>query len=389
MRKLWLSTFIAATAASTALASVAVLRVNDTVLTDADLAMAKRAVSMQMRGMPATSAVVTRHAVDQLIGKALILQAARDAKITADPKEVAAAVDEQRKQLGGQEAFAKALAAAGITEQELAQKEAERMIVQKYVETDLTKRAAVTEADAKQFYDSNPKEFEHPEQVKLRMILVKVNPQADQKEDATLKARAEDARKRVVGGEDFAKVAAEISDDPSKSSGGEIGWVRQGLMLPELETAVWSLKAGEVSPVLRSKYGYHIFKADERRAAGQTSFDEAKGSLTTYLKNRKVDDTIEAVIKERRAKAKIEALDPAVKAALEPPPAPAAPTGATAAPVAAPGAAPGPAAPACGAGAGGGSSAALTSGSRASILALARRSAMIVCSVSSIRRLCR
>ncbi len=323
MRNLWLSTFIAATAASTALASVAVLRVNDTVLTDADLTMAKRAVSMQMRGMPATSAVVTRHAVDQLIGKTLILQAARDAKITADPKEVAAAVDEQRKQLGGQEAFAKALATAGITEQELAQKEAERMIVQKYVETDLTKRATVTEADAKQFYDSNPKEFEHPEQVKLRMILVKVNPQADQKEDATLKARAEDARKRVAGGEDFAKVAAEISDDPSKSNGGEIGWVRQGLMLPELDAAVWPLKAGDVSPVLRSKFGYHVFKVEERRPAGITPFPEAKAMVMNYLQSRRIDDTLQTIIAERRAKAKIEALDPEVKAALEPPPAPA------------------------------------------------------------------
>ncbi len=336
MRTTWLLSVIAAAAATAVSAATPVLRVNDTVLTDCDLAMAKRAVAMQMQGMQASDAVVTRHAVDQLISKTLVLQAARDAKITADPKAVAASIDEQRSQLGGPAAFAKALAAAGLTEQDLAQREAERMILQKYVETDLASRAAVSDAEVKAFYDANPKEFQHPEQVKLRMILVKVNPAADQKEEAALKARAEEARKRIVGGEDFAKVATEISDDPSKAHGGEIGWVRQGLMLPELETAVWGLKAGEVSQVLRSKYGYHIFKADERRAAGLTSFDEAKGSLTTYLKNRKVDDTIEALIKERRAKAKIEALDPAVKAALEPPPAPAAPKGPTTAPVAAP-----------------------------------------------------
>ena len=326
MRTSWLVSFIAAAAASSVLAATPVLRVNDTVLTDGDLAMAKRVITMQMQGMPATDAVVTRHAVDQLISKTLVLQAARDAKITADPKAVAASIDEQRSQLGGADAFAKALAAAGLTEQELVQKETDRMIIQKYLETEMSKQATVTDADAKTFYDANPKQFEHPEEVKVRMILVKVSPTADQKDDAAMKARAEEARKRVVGGEDFAKVASEISDDPSKAKGGEIPtWIQKGRLLPDLEGAVWALKPGEVSPVLRSKFGYHIFKMESRRAAGQTAFEEVKPTLVSYLKNRKVDDAIQGVIEQRRAKAKIEALTPDVKAALEPPPAPAAP----------------------------------------------------------------
>ena len=337
MRTSWLVSVIAAAAASAAFATTPVLKVNGTVLTDGDLAMAKRVVAMQMQGMPSTDAVVTRHAVDQLISKTLVLQAALDAKITADPKAVAASIDEQRSQLGGPEAFAKALTAAGLTEQELVQKETDRMIIQKYLESEMTKQAAVSEADAKAYYDANPSQFQHPEEVKVRMILVKVNPAADPKEDAALKARAEDARKRVVGGEDFAKVASEISDDPSKVNGGEIPtWIQKGRMLPDLEGPVWTLKAGEVSQVLRSKFGYHIVKMESRRAAGQTSFDEVKPSLESFLKNRKVDDAIQGVIAQRRAKAKIEALDPAVKAALEPPPAPAAAKSGTAAPQAAP-----------------------------------------------------
>ncbi len=323
MRTTWLFPLIAAVAASAALAATPVLRVNDTVLTDGDLAMAKRAVAMQMQGMQATDAIVTRHAVEQLISKTLVLQAALDAKITADPKAVAASIDEQRTQLGGPEGFAKALSAAGLTEQDLVQRETDRMVISKYLETEMAKRAAVSDAEAKAYYDANPKEFAHPEEVKVRMILVKVNPAADQKEEAALKARADEARKRVTGGEDFAKVATEISDDPSKAKGGEIAaWIQKGRMLPDLEGPVWALKPGEVSQVVRSKYGYHIFKMESRRDAGQTSFDEVKPSLVSYLKNHKVDEAIQGVIQERRAKAKIEALDPAVKAALEPLPAP-------------------------------------------------------------------
>ncbi|HVN74696.1 MAG TPA: peptidylprolyl isomerase [Thermoanaerobaculaceae bacterium] len=324
-------------AASAALAGNPVLRVNGTELTDIDLKLASNLVNRQMQGLKADESIVLRHTVDQLIGRTLLLQAARDAKATADPKAVAASLDEQRKRAGGPEAFAKELAQLGITEQDLAKIEEESQVVRNYVDTHIIPAAAVTEPEAKTYFDSHPQEFQHPEQIKLRVLLVPLPPGADEKADAAAKARAEDARKRIVAGEDFAKVAQEVSSDPSKAHGGEVGWVRKGVLLPELEPAVWALKNGEVSAVLKTKYGYHIFKADDRRMPGPLPFDEVKQTLITYLRNSKINAGINAVIAERKAKAKIEALDPKVKAALEslqatPHPAPAGVTPAAPAP---------------------------------------------------------
>lgn len=336
MRSIGSVVVVAAFAASTALASKPVLRVNGDEITDLEVKMAERAVSSQMPPGQASEDVLLRHAVDQLIGRTLVLQAAREAKIVVDPKDVAAALEQQKAQLGGADAFAKAIAQAGLTEPQLTQMEHDRMMLQKYVETELAGKAGASDQEIRAYYDSHPAEFKHPEQIKLRMILVMVKQDAAQAQQDAAKVRADQALKRIKGGEDFAKVAGEASDDPSKARGGEIGWVRKGLLLADLEPTVWALKAGEVSPVLHSQYGYHVFKVEERRAEGTLGYDEVKESLATYVRNRKLDDSIRLLIVSRRSKAKIEALDPSVKAALEPPAAPPAAAGGPSAPAAKP-----------------------------------------------------
>jgi len=222
-----------------------------------------------------------------------------------------------RSSAGGAEAFAKQLALNGLTEQDIVRIEEESQVVRKFIETEISSKVAITDVEAKSYFDSHPQEFQHPEQVKLRVLLVQVKPGSDEKEDAAARTRAEEARKRVLGGEDFAKVAQEVSSDPTKARGGEVGWVRKGVLLSELEPAVWALKAGEVSEVLKTKYGYHIFKADDRRMPGSVAFDEVKQSLIGFLRNGKIDANINRIVAERKSKAKVEALDPKVKAALE------------------------------------------------------------------------
>ena len=311
--------FLAAMAASAAFAAKPVLRVNTDEITDVDVKLAQRAVASQMQGMQTNEAALLRQTVDQLIGRTLILQAAREAKVTVDPKEVAASIEKQRQQMGGAEAFAKALAQAGLTEQDLTRMEQDRMMVQKYVEGELYSKAGASDQEVRAYYGAHPDEFKHEQQVKLRMILIQLPQGGDQAAQDAAKARAEAARKRVMAGEDFAKVATETSDHPNKASGGDMGgWVREAA-LPEFESTLKSAKVGDVTEVLKNQYGFFVFKVEDRRPAGMMSYDEVKETLTTYVRNRKLDESIRLVILARRPKANIEALDPAIKAALEPP----------------------------------------------------------------------
>jgi len=307
--------------ASAAFAAKPVLRVNGVEVTDVDLTMAERAVGSQMaqQGLQPTQDILVRHGVDQIIGKLLLLEAAREAKVTVDPSAVATSIDEQRKQVGGAEAMAKALTQAGLTEQDLTRIATEQLMIQTYVQKVLATKATVIDQEVRGYYDQHPNEFQHPEQLKLRMIFVQVPATAPQVAQDAAKTKAEGAHKRIAGGEDFSKVATEVSDDPSKSRGGEVGWMRQGILLKDLETPVWALKTGETSGVLKTQYGYFLFRLEDRRPAGTTSYDEVKENLTSYLKSKKLDESVRGVVADRRAKAKIEVLDPAIKPALEPP----------------------------------------------------------------------
>lgn len=306
--------------ASAAFAAKPVLKVNNTQLTDTDVSLAEKLVTNQMQGAaPGTQVkpeIVLRHAVDQLIGRTLLLQAAREAKTTVEPVEVAAVIDQQKSGKNAA-AFDKYLKDSGLSEQDYTRKVEDQMVVRKFVESTIANKITISDTDAKAFYDANPTKFEHPEEVRLRTILVKVDPNADEKQLAAAKERAELARKRVNLGEDMASVARDGSDDPSKARGGDIGWVRKGMLLAELEASVWAMKPGELSPVLKTSLGYHVFKVEDRRIAGKLPFDDVKTRLIANLKNEKLLAAIEVLVKERWATAKLEALDPSVKVTLD------------------------------------------------------------------------
>jgi parvulin-like peptidyl-prolyl isomerase len=320
MRLLRSFPLIATLAASTAVAAGPVLVVNDAKLTDTDLRVAREVVVLQLQRehqgeTPSEDAVMER-TVDQLIDRTLLLQAARDARVTVDPREVAAGVREQRTRMGDA-AFAALLKNLGLDEQDYARRLEEQLVVRKFVDTTLAAGITVSEAEAEAYYASHPAKFDHPEEVRLRRIVLRLAPHGAAADAAATEQRAEEIRKRLLAGESMATLAKSESEGPEKEQGGEVGWVRKGLLPADMEPSVWALKPGEYSGVLRGRGAYEIFKVEERRGPGRYTYDEIKPRLTEVLKDSKLADAVDALVKERRAAAKIEALDPAVKTALE------------------------------------------------------------------------
>jgi len=310
-------TIVAALAAAvSASASTVVLQVNGVGITDTELARAKRAVMAAQQNQPIDEEVVLRRAVEQIIGHALLVEAARESGVKVDAAEVQQRVSAQRSRYPSPEAFAQALQASGTSEQELSRLEEDNLLVLRYTETRLGPKAAVTSAEARKYYDEHPTEFDHPEQVKIRMILVTVPEVASPEVEDAARFRASRAVSRLAAGDDFAKVAKDVSDDPTKSRGGEVGWVRRGQLLPELDGAVFELKAGDYSKSIRTRYGFHVMGVSERRGPGRSSFEEVEPTLNGMLKGVKAREIMRQMVSERRAKAKIETLDPTIKAAL-------------------------------------------------------------------------
>ncbi|HZZ42280.1 MAG TPA: peptidylprolyl isomerase [Tepidisphaeraceae bacterium] len=150
---------------------------------------------------------------------------------------------------------------------------------------------SVDDAAVHKYYDDHKDEFE---QVKARHILVRsgvpasTQPGAKMVSDDEAKAKAEAIRKRLVDGkEDFAKVAKAESDDKhSGEEGGSLGTFGHGQMVPEFEKAAFSLKPGEISPLVKTQFGYHIIQVEEKKTQ---PFDEVKDELTQKLGPDKVE----------------------------------------------------------------------------------------------------
>jgi peptidyl-prolyl cis-trans isomerase C len=155
---------------------------------------------------------------------------------------------------------------------------------------------AVNDADIKKAYDANLKDYE---QVTARHILIafKGSPaaQAGKKEltDEEAKAKAEDIRKQLVAGADFAELAKKESDDTgSGSRGGDLGTFGHGQMVPEFEAAAFSTKPGEISPVIKTQYGYHIIKVEKHDS---TPYDSVKTTLEKNIKTKKLQEAIDSI----------------------------------------------------------------------------------------------
>jgi len=182
----------------------------------------------------------------------------------------------------------------------------------------IDKSIKISDEDLKKVYDASAKDYE---QVKASHILIafKGSPAA-QKDKPELteeqaKAKAEELRKKIVGGADFAETAKKESDDTgSGARGGELGSFGRGQMVPEFETAAFSAKPGDVTPVVRTQFGYHIIKVE---AHDYTPFEGVKASIEKKEHQKRLQEALDAM--------KDKAKPTYNEAYFAPPPAPEAP----------------------------------------------------------------
>jgi len=145
------------------------------------------------------------------------------------------------------------------------------------------------------------------ERVRVFRILIRLSPQASDNERKRALKTALELKKRIDGGEDFAKVAKEESEDPeSAARGGDIGYVLRGIAPPELEKAVFSMAVGETSAPILSEVGYNIVRVTEKRAAETPDFDRFKEDLGGFLANMSFQKRLEEYVKGLREKSVIE-----------------------------------------------------------------------------------
>ena len=163
-----------------------------------------------------------------------------------------------------------------------------------YVELDeatLAKQVQVSDADLQAVYQQQIDSFKQGETRDARHILIAVNGK-DPQADAAAKAKAEDVLKQLKAGGDFAKLAAQYSDDPgSVKAGGELGKISRGIMVKPFEDALYAMqKPGDIAGPVKTQFGYHIIQLESIDAATQKPFAEVRAQLAADYQKKKADD---------------------------------------------------------------------------------------------------
>jgi peptidyl-prolyl cis-trans isomerase SurA len=143
-------------------------------------------------------------------------------------------------------------------------------------------------------------------EVRARHIFVATPERATPAFVATARKKAEDALQRVKSGETFALVARELSDGPTAREGGDLGYFKKGLMLPAIEQAAFSLKPGEISPLVKTSSGFHIVMVEDRRAIPPKPLPEVKEDIRNQLANESIFKERENYIASLRKTAQID-----------------------------------------------------------------------------------
>jgi len=238
-----------------------IARVNGMEITEADLAVAAEDPALQMPNVPDAQKrdLLTGYLIDLKLGA----KAAEAAKVGQSPD------------------FARKLAY-----------NRDKTLLDEYLEQE-TKKAVTPEA-ARKLYDETAKNVTPEPEVRARHILVETEEEAKK------------AAGRVKGGEDFSKVAGEISKDPgSKTDGGDLGFFTKDRMVEPFAEAAFKLEPGQISDPVKSQFGWHVIKVEEKRTKPVPSFEEMKDQVEAYLGRKAQQDLIVGLRKD----AKIERLD--------------------------------------------------------------------------------
>lgn len=207
--------------------------------------------------------------VESLINEELLFQESRNKEIQISEDQLSTEYQNIKSRFSTETDFNKALEQRGMTDAGLRDKLRRRMAIQKLVENEIPQAFETTEADKQKFYAEHPDMFTRPESVRASHILIKLEPESDEKKTAEAQKKIEDVQKELDAGGNFAELAKTHSEGPSGPNGGDLGYFSRGRMVKPFEDAAFALKKGETSKVVRTDFGLHLIRVTDRKEIGR------------------------------------------------------------------------------------------------------------------------
>jgi parvulin-like peptidyl-prolyl isomerase len=234
---------------------------------------------------------VKKEFLNRLLERIMLLREAQRKRIKVGLPEVNQRIAEFRKQHGKE--VKEDLVGIGVDFEKWKSDVWEGLMIERLLARTVYRNVSVSPSEVRRYYQANPQEFERPEQVHVRQIVT------------ATEADAKKALELLHSGKDFAAVAKEKSTAPEAENGGDLGFFAMGDMPGEFNV-VFGMSKGGVSDIVKSPYGYHIFKLLEKRRAGKISLEEAYKGIAEKLQRAKEDTRYTQLLKDLRSRTKFE-----------------------------------------------------------------------------------
>ena len=244
--------------------------------------------------------------IQDMIIETLLTKAVTQQQIAVSEDEVNRAVAHLKTSLSPETDFEAYLKGIGFSKEELILTISKDLKIKKLLLARVAGARVPTDEEIQAFYDNNSEQFKTSDGMEVRHILISAAADDDETKGKEKLAKVETIRKRLLEKNDaFATIAAAESDCPSKAKGGNIGVVTRGRTVKPFEDAVFSQKVGEIGPVVKTQFGYHIIQVLKHRKAGLVSLAEAKPSISDHLASKQKEEMLKTYIDSLKSKAKI------------------------------------------------------------------------------------
>jgi len=282
-------------AAPTEIIEQVLVKVNGDIFTKSDLEARQIQVLRARNQSPQTDdelkrtlAEITPQLLVDSVDELLLVQRGRDLGYSLGDEqfnEILGNIKKENK-IETEEQFESALKQEGLTLPELRRSIERSMIINRVQQAEVFSRISVTEEEARRYYDTHPNEFTTPPTLMIREILVAVKTDGKTFNvglDEEAKEKAESIRARILAGESFDTLAAQLSDSSSKANSGLVGPLSPEELDPALRKLFEEMKPGDISPVTRTAGGYQVFKLESRSETKVLSFDEARQQIANRV----------------------------------------------------------------------------------------------------------
>jgi len=222
--------------------------------------------------------------LNSMIEDRLIIQYGKEKKIKIEEKEITDRIDQVRLGMGvDMEQFKMLLTGQGLSFEGYKKMLADRIMVETVLGMEVRSQVHIAPESAREYYDAHKEEFIIPGTVKARHILRPLPRGASAEDEKAVLDKINSIRAELVDGLKFSAAAKVYSKGPSARKGGDLGYIKPGQMVPAFDKAVFSLKPGEISEPVRTRFGYHLILVEERKPSELPPFEKAREKVLNKM----------------------------------------------------------------------------------------------------------